>query len=272
MPHSRAPRPSTSNDRVSALTRANRAGWNSIAGKRDGIPVERLRDGAVVLEDFERELAGDVRGRRVLQLACSFGDEVLSWANLGAIATGVDLSDVAIERARSRAAEAGIAADFRRADMLDLPDDLIDLDLIYLSWGAICWAADLTVLATAIATRLRPGGAVLLCDHHPAWEVLAVRAEGRLAVAGDYFGRAHPNADQDDAKRPIGARGDADAPALRPFVWPVSDVVMALVNAGLRLDAFSESPEPALYPGLGPTAAALPAYYVVKATRPARTR
>ena len=40
---------------------------------------------------------------------------------------------------------------------------------------------------------------------------LAVRAGG-LALAGDYFGRERPNADQDDAKRPIGARGEPDAP------------------------------------------------------------
>jgi hypothetical protein len=97
--------------------------------------------------------------------------------------------------------------------------------------------------------------------------VLAVRAEGGLAVAGDYFGRGRPNVHQDDAKRPTGARGEPDAPAFSAFVWPVSDVVMALVNAGLRLDAFFEAPEPGLYAGLGEAAGALPAYYVIKATK-----
>lgn len=42
---------------------------------------------------------------------------------------------------------------------------------------------------------------------------------------------------------------------------------MSLVGAGLRLDAFFEAPEPALYAGLGAHAGALPAYYVVKATK-----
>lgn len=42
---------------------------------------------------------------------------------------------------------------------------------------------------------------------------------------------------------------------------------MALVRAGLRLDAFIESPEPGLYPGLGEAVNALPAYYVIKATK-----
>ncbi|WP_127507106.1 class I SAM-dependent methyltransferase [Actinoplanes solisilvae] len=253
------------NPRITPITEANRAGWNSIAGRREGRPLEQFRAGAVGLEDFERELAGDVRGRRVLQLACSFGDEVLSWANLGARAIGVDISDVAIEHARRRAAEAGIDADFRRADMFDLPADLVDLDLIHLSWGAICWVPDLAVFAGIVAGRLRPGGSVLLCDHHPAWEVLAVRGDNQLAVAGDYFGREQHRATTDDAKLPIGANGESP---LRAFVWPVSDVVMALINVGLELEAFFEAPAPQLYAGLGAAADALPACYVIKATAP----
>jgi SAM-dependent methyltransferase len=198
---------------------------------------------------------------------CSHGDQVLSWANLGAVAIGIDISDVAIGEATRRAAEAGIDADFRRADMLDLPSDLVDLDLIYLSWGAICWVPDLAMLASSVCARLRRGGAVLLCDHHPAWEVLAVRGENHLAVAGNYFGRGIPTADQDDAKRPTGARGEPDTPTFSTFVWPISDVVMALLNAGLRLEAFFEASEPTIYAGLGEPASCLPAYYVIKATK-----
>lgn len=252
---------------VGRIAAINRAGWNRIANARSGLPIERFRAGGICLEPFEVELAGDVRGKTVLQLACSYGDEVLSWANLGAVVTGVDISEVAIETARERAARARITADFRPVDMLDLPDDLANFDLIYLSWGALCWVPDLTVLAAVIAGRLRPGGALLLCEHHPVWEVLAVRGDNQLAVAGDYFGRDRPNVDQDDAKRPEGARGEPDAPALLPFVWPVSDVVMALLDAGLRLEKLFESPEPALYGGLGESAGLLPAYYVIKATK-----
>jgi SAM-dependent methyltransferase len=251
---------------MDAIAAINRAAWNSIAPRRTGLPISFFRSGGVCLEPFEIDLAGDVTGKAVLQLACSFGDEVLSWANLGAVATGVDISDVAIASARDRAAQAGIAATFHQADMLDLPDDLTGFDLVYLSWGALCWARDLTALAAAVSARLRPGGAVLLCEHHPLWEVLAVRDENHLAVAGDYFGRGTPHLNQDEAKRPEGARGNPNAPHFLPFVWPVSDVVTALLGAGLRLDTFVEAPEPTLYDGLGDAATHLPAYYVIKAT------
>jgi len=254
---------------ISAITEANRISWNTIAHKRTGVAIDVLRNGGVTLEGFERELAGDVAGRRVLHLACSYGDEVLSWANLGATATGIDISEVAIEAAKSRAAQAGIAADFRRADLFQLPGDLVDLDLIYLSWGAICWVPDLAAFAALVFARLRPGGAVLLCDHHPVWEVLSVHGENSLTTVGDYFSRDRAVTTQDDAKRPTGARGEAGAPAFSSFVWPISEVVMALVGAGLRLEAFFEAPEESLYAGLGEAASRLPAYYVIKAGKPA---
>jgi SAM-dependent methyltransferase len=250
-----------------AITESNRAGWNYIAPRRPGKPAALFRDGGNVLEPYEIELAGDVTGRRILQLACSTGDEVLSWANLGATAIGADISDVAIANARQKAAVAGIAAEFRPADMFALPADLVDLDLIYFSWGAICWVPDLARFAAIIAERLRAGGSVLMSDHHPLWEVLGVRAANHLEVNGDYFGRTKPDDDNDDAKRPVGARGESDAPPLTSFVWPVADVITAFLEVGMRLDAFRELAEPAMYAGLGAEAAYLPSIYVIKATR-----
>ncbi len=254
-------------DSVRTITEANRLSWNQIAPQRPGDPAEFFQAGGLALDDFEQELAGDVRGKRVLQLACSSGDQVLSWANLGADAVGIDISDTAIDVARKKAVDAGVQAEFRQADMFDLPVDLTDFDLIYFSAGAICWVPDLQQFAGIIAERLRPGGSVLMMDHHPVWEVLAVRGDNQFGVVGNYFGRQTPRSETDDAKRPLGARGADNPPPFAAFVWPVSDVVMAFLGAGLRLVTFYEGSEPDIYTGAGKTAANLPAYYVIKATR-----
>ncbi|MFC6158011.1 class I SAM-dependent methyltransferase [Kribbella jiaozuonensis] len=249
------------------ITESNRAGWNQIHSARPGQPASYFAGGGSTLSADELAAAGSVRDRRVLQLACSCGDEVLSWAQLGAVVTGVDISEVALEMARSKSAAAGIPADFRRADMLALPADLTGFDLIYLSWGAICWVPDLTVFATLIASRLAPGGSILLADHHPVWEVLAVQGPGQLTVAADYFGRSTPRATIENTKLPTGARDNPDAPTFTAFVWPPSDIITALLAAGLTLSAFQESPVAEMYPALGPMATHLPAVYLIKATR-----
>ncbi|WP_405063116.1 methyltransferase domain-containing protein [Kribbella sp. NBC_01505] len=249
------------------ITAANRVSWNSIHADRPGQPAEFFAGGGSALSASEVAAVGEVAGRRILQLACSCGDEALSWANLGASVTGVDISEVAIDLARAKSAEAGIEVDFRRADMFDLPADLTDLDLIYLSWGAICWVPDLTAWATMVAERLRPGGSVLLADHHPIWEVLAVTGSNALTVTADYFGRTTPRAGIDNAKLPVGARDTAAPPTFTAFIWPPSDIITALLAAGLRLTHFSEAPITDMYDGLGAAADRLPAIYLVRATR-----
>lgn len=249
-------------------TAVNRRGWNAIASSRPGQPAAFFAAGGIDLDEDELSLVGDLRGRRVLQLACSSGDQILSFANLGADATGIDIAEVAIDAARSKAAEAGIEARFQRADVYDLPADLTGYDLITISAGGVCWLPDLGGFARIAAARLVPGGAVVLAEHHPLWEVLAVLGENRLAVTTDYFGRSTPViGDLDDAKRPVGARGRTDVPEFRSFLWPVGDVVTALLDAGLRIGALVERPDSEMWSGLGDAAARLPATYLIRAVK-----
>jgi SAM-dependent methyltransferase len=251
---------------MAEIIAANRDSWNLIAPRRQGAAPEFYRGGGTALAPIELELAGDVVGRRVLQLACSTGDEVISWTLAGAIACGVDISEVHIGTARAKAAAVGVACDLRVGDMYDLAADLVDLDLMYISWGGICWAPDLKLWARIVAERLRPGGAVLISEHHPLWESLSVVGENSLTVRADYFESGAIRPTRDPAKAPIGGR-DADAPPFRSFLWSVGSVVTALLDAGLRIDALREAPVPEMYDGLGEAAAALPAVYYLKATR-----
>jgi SAM-dependent methyltransferase len=201
----------------------------------------------------------------MLHLACANGNDSISWTFLGASVTGVDISDVAIKFANDLARETAADARFIAADMYEMPADLRDFDVIYASAGVVCWLPDLDQWAQMIADRLRPGGTFLLNEHHPIWEVLGVRQPGEVAVTVDYFGRTCPTAQTyDQAKRATGSTPETSFDA---FLWPVSDVVMSLIRAGLRIEEFFEAPYPDMYAGLGDTANWLPAVYLIKATR-----
>ncbi|MGY4767846.1 hypothetical protein ACXC9Q_13090 [Kribbella sp. CWNU-51] len=84
------------------ITQSNRASWNQIHHARPGEPAAFFSSGGSALEADEIAAAGDVAGRQVLQLACSCGDQALSWALLGAKVTGVDISEVAVSMAATR--------------------------------------------------------------------------------------------------------------------------------------------------------------------------
>ena len=57
-----------------------------------------------------------------LEVGCGTGTNAVYLAHQGFQVTAIDLSGIAIERAELRAAEEGVAVEFIRADILNLPD------------------------------------------------------------------------------------------------------------------------------------------------------
>ncbi len=253
-------------DKTLAYTAANGVSWDGIAAKRPPKPPAFFIDKGTTLDEVELALWPEVQDKRLLHLACAAGNESLSWAARGASVIGVDISKVAVDFAEQNARATGLDAQFVAADIYELPTSLGEFDLVYASWGVVCWLPDLNRWAQIVAAHLRHGGSFLLCEHHPIWEVLGVRGDGTVAVTVDYFGRSQASTDvYDQAKRPSGSTSKT---VFSAFVWPVSDVVMSLSHAGLRIDEFIEMPDPDIYQGLGPAASRLPAVYFVKATKP----
>ena len=74
--------------------------------------MEAFKSGQITLKDIERREVGDVSGKTLLHLQCHFGQDTMSWSRLGAIATGVDFSEAAIELARSLSDELGLETRF----------------------------------------------------------------------------------------------------------------------------------------------------------------
>jgi 2-polyprenyl-3-methyl-5-hydroxy-6-metoxy-1,4-benzoquinol methylase len=100
----------------------NRRSWNlatAAHNRHKGDQAAFFRAGGSTLFPEEVELLGELEGRDLVHLQCNAGQDTLSLARLGARVTGVDISDAAVEFARTLSHEAGIPADFHRADVLD---------------------------------------------------------------------------------------------------------------------------------------------------------
>lgn len=227
--------------RTRDYTAQNRRAWNEIELPRRGkaTPARFFRAGKICFNEAELAEIGDVRDKRVLNLQCSFGNDALSFASLGADVTGVDISDEVIAFARTIAEDAALRARFVAADVYALPPDLQaqDFDLVFSKEGFLCWLPDIEEWARIVAAALKPGGRLMLIEHHPLTFSLEFSERG-IDVARDYFGRTEPVPIEGGLGRvAFNAPSSED---YYQFNWPLGDVVTALIRAGLRIDKLEE--------------------------------
>jgi SAM-dependent methyltransferase len=132
-------------------------------------------------------------GARVLDLGCGPGRYAELLAASGCSVTGVDLSRRSIDHARRRAAELGLAIDYRLADFLAL-DDVASFDLVLQAFGELNTFDDATRdgLLAAIQRALVPGGLLVFDASTPAYRSrLGRRTTWSIESAG--FWRSWPH-------------------------------------------------------------------------------
>jgi SAM-dependent methyltransferase len=114
-----------------------------------------------------RFLVAEVEGLppgRALDLACGEGQNAVWLATRGWRVTGVDYSEVAIAKARDRAARDGVEVDFVQADLVEYAPEPNTYDLVTLLYLHIPSTERKGVHAQASAA-LAPGGTLLLVGH-----------------------------------------------------------------------------------------------------------
>ncbi|MGF1552429.1 MAG: class I SAM-dependent methyltransferase [Paracoccaceae bacterium] len=211
--------------------------------------MESVRAGRGRLYPIEEAEIGSVDGLDVLHLQCHFGRDSLILAGRGARVTGVDFSPAAIAEARRLAAGIAPATRFVEADVLRLPETLPEpaaFDLVYVTWGALCWLPDIDAWAATVAHFLRPGGRLYLAEHHPfAWVFDSAVPDGaRVDVEGVRMpGWFAPYAGAHVEEAPRDYTGDK--PRLtghRTHEWahPLGTVIAALLGRGMRLARLTE--------------------------------
>jgi SAM-dependent methyltransferase len=212
----------------------NRAGWDRRAKAHFDsrfYDVEGFLSGRTSLREIElAELAG-VPGKTLLHLQCHFGLDTLSWARQGAICTGVDISPVAIEKARQLAARTGVDAQFVCSDVYGFKRASAEpYEIVFTSYGTVCWLPDLSRWAQVVAANLAVGGTFYMVEFHPIYDLLA---------GYSYFTRAEPDVEEEGTYTENGA--DAVA-TLATWAHPLSSVINSLIGAGIRVDRVNEFP------------------------------
>jgi SAM-dependent methyltransferase len=109
------------------------------------------------------------RGKRVLDVGCGTGTDLVRFAHGGAIVTGVDISPAAVALARENFAQQRLQADLREADGEHLPFADDSFDFIF-AHGVVQYTADGRALVEECRRVLKPGGeAVFQVYNRVSW-------------------------------------------------------------------------------------------------------
>ena len=237
-------------ERDQEVVEANRAAWDAAAPHHKAAAQwRRLTEGFAQpgFSCFDEVGAGllreaGVEGSRVAQLCCNNGRELISACNLGAASgVGFDQSAAFLAQARELNAIAGRDCRFVEAEVLSLPDGWDGgFDLVFTTIGVFGWLPDLRRFFVTVARLLKPGAVYLAYEEHPILNMLeptegedpnrlvhSYFKEGPFAEAAslDYFGNAR-----------------YEAPLHHWFSYKISDILTAMLDAGLVLEAFREYP------------------------------
>lgn len=216
----------------------NKASWN----KRTDVHVDSefydnqsFIKGRSSLNDIEIPLLGDLTGKKVLHLQCHFGQDTISMARMGAQATGVDLSDKSVDKARELTKITETGCEFVCCNVYDLPNHLDDtFDVVFTSYGTITWLPDLDRWASVINRFLKPGGQFIFVEFHPCMWMYDDDMKG---IKYNYFNDG-PIAEDEE-----GTYANKESAITQSYVtWnhAISEVVNSLIGQGLKINQLNE--------------------------------
>ena len=217
----------------------NRALWNRWTPINEAstfYDVDGFKAGKSSLNAIELEEVGPVQGKTLLHLQCHFGLDSLSWVRQGAVVTGVDFSETAIDLARNLRRETDLAAEFICCNLFDLPKLLKrSFDVVFTSYGVLSWLSDLDQWASIAADFLKPGGVFYIVEFHPLATTL--NEEG-TALAYPYLNTGTP------IKETLHGcyshpEGNFKADSVE-WSHGLGEVVTTLLKAGLQLEFLHE--------------------------------
>lgn len=201
----------------------------------DFYDMEGFLSGKTSLKEVELGLLGDVKGKSILHLQCHFGQDSLSLARMGAKVTGVDLSDVAIDKAVALNKELGLDARFICTDVYELPAKLDEqFDVVFTTYGVLGWLPDMKRWAEVVAKFLKPGGELILVELHPmVW--MFDNSFSHIEYPYFNFGAI--------VETLQGTYADKNAAIeLEEIGWNhnLAEVFQNIIDAGMRIQVFSE--------------------------------
>jgi SAM-dependent methyltransferase len=184
-----------------------------------------------VPNEDELRLLGDANGKRVLDLGCGGGQNLIALARQGAKGIGIDFSDEQLRFARKLAEQEEVRIDFHESDVAELaflPADNVDL---VISTMVFHFVSDLPRVFRQVNRVLRTGGTFVFSMLHPFSDLFKRTTAGDPTVSYSHYEAG-----------PIVEARQSGSP-LRRYHHSFSEIYNGLTRSGFVVDNIIE-PEP----------------------------
>jgi SAM-dependent methyltransferase len=196
---------------------AQAAEWDARYRERGGTMWSGRPNGRLVAE------AIGLTPGRALEIGCGEGADAIWLAQRGWTVTAIDVSEVAICRAREASDPASTSVEWICADVLETPFSTGWFDLVSMQYPALPKAGGEAAVKRLLAT-VRPGG-LLLSVYHDLDDEHLEHMKSRGVDPADYVGA-------DDLRRLLGDNFTLELHAVEPRIDPppgsahIADVVL----------------------------------------------
>ena len=218
--------------------KTNKSIWNLKTGiheKSIFYDLEGFKKSGNSLNVIEEKLLGNVKNKSIIHLQCHFGMDSISLGRKGATVTAIDFSPKSIELANKLNREMDTSIQFIECNVYDTLEHVNSrFDIVFTSYGAICWLPDMPEWARVVDGLLNQGGKLILVEFHPTFYIFDFPNN---KAGYDYFNNSVyeeiSEGSYDEKKSGI---------RHKEYFWnhPLSDVIGSLLNQGLCLEVFEE--------------------------------
>ncbi len=236
-------------EEIRNYTEANRRVWNQSAPvHREAARFRALLEGfrtsgfsCLDSTGTDRLTEIGVAGKRVAQICCNNGREILSIENMGAAScVGFDQSSGFLAQARELAAAGGLKTQFVETSIYDISHDFdAAFDVVVITIGVFGWMPDLGGFFDVVKRLLRPGGHLFVHEQHPITNMFEPGNPDPFALAESYF-KAEPFVE--NSLIAYEKHQDAVGETSYWFVHTLADLITACLDRDLTLVHFAESP------------------------------
>ena len=187
---------------------ANRRDWDAYADEYQSTHGEFLGDvgfiwGPEGIPESELRILGDVADKHVLEVGCGAAQCCRWLVTQGATAVGLDLAHRQLQHAVRINDATGITVPVVEGTATHLPFGGATFDVVFSSFGALQFVADIEQAVAEVARVLRPGGRFAFSITHPTrWMFPDDPTPAGLLASQSYWDRT-PYVEVDDATEQV---------------------------------------------------------------------